>query len=157
MRTRQRNNPTKYQQLAKALVKHGYRLFSLNDAKQIDLKENLSIKDIDSALSSLEIMKRAGVKMGLGTDLLGTLHVRQSTEFTLRAKVLPAIDVLRSACMINAELLGQKGKLGCIREGAIADVLVLDGNPLEDMSVLGSGGDHISVIMQDGRFHKRTI
>jgi imidazolonepropionase-like amidohydrolase len=111
----------------------------------------------DSTQSSLEIMKKAGVKMGLGTDLLGSLHVRQSSEFTLRAKVLPAIDVLRSACVVNAELMGQTGKLGCIREGAIADLLVLDGNPLEDMSVLGSGGDRISIIMQDGRFHKRTI
>ena len=111
----------------------------------------------DSALSSLEIMKRAGVKMGLGTDLLGSLHVRQSTEFTLRAKVLPAIDVLRSACVVNAELLRQTGKLGCIRQGAFADLLVLDGNPLEDMSVLGSGGDRIPVIMKEGRFHKRAI
>jgi imidazolonepropionase-like amidohydrolase len=111
----------------------------------------------DFTLSSLEIMKRAGVKMGLGTDLLGSLHVRQSTEFTLRAKVLPPIDVLRSACVVNAELLGQSGKLGCIREGAVADLLVLDGNPLEDMSVLGSGGDRIAIIMQDGRFHKRAM
>jgi imidazolonepropionase-like amidohydrolase len=111
----------------------------------------------DSTLTSLEIMKQAGVKMGLGTDLLGSLHVRQSSEFTLRAKVLPAIDILRSACAINAELLCQTGKLGCIREGAIADVLVLDGDPLEDMSVLGSGGGRISVIMKDGRFHKRNL
>jgi hypothetical protein len=36
-------------------------------------------------------------------------------------------------------------------------VLVLDGNPLEDMSVLGSGGDRIAIIMQDGRFHKRAM
>ena len=98
----------------------------------------------DSALSSLEIMKAAGVKMGLGSDLLGTLHTRQSTEFTLRAKVLPAIDVLRSACAVNAELMGQTGKLGCIREGAYADLLVLDGNPLEDMSVLAFGGERIA-------------
>ena len=42
----------------------------------------------DSAFSTLEIMKRAGVRMGFGTDLLGSLHVRQSTEFTLRAQVL---------------------------------------------------------------------
>jgi imidazolonepropionase-like amidohydrolase len=111
----------------------------------------------DSALSSLEIMKRAGVKMGFGTDLLGALHVRQSSEFTLRAKVLPAIDVLRSACTVNADLLGQTGRLGCIREGAIADLLVVDGNPLEDISVLGSGGDRLPIIMKDGRFHKRTI
>ena len=111
----------------------------------------------DSALTSLEIMKRAGVKMGFGTDLLGALHVRQSTEFTLRAKVLPAIDVLRSACVVNAALLGETGRLGCIREGAVADLLVLDGNPFEDISVLGSGGDRLPIIMKDGRFHKRTI
>jgi imidazolonepropionase-like amidohydrolase len=112
---------------------------------------------VDSALSSLEIMKRAGVKMGFGTDLLGALHVRQCSEFTLRAKVLPAIDVLRSACAVNAELLRETGRLGCVREGAVADLLVVDGNPLEDISLLGSGGDRLPIIMKDGRFHKRTI
>jgi imidazolonepropionase-like amidohydrolase len=111
----------------------------------------------DGAFLTLEIMKRAGVRMGLGTDLLGSLHVRQSTEFTLRARVLPAIDVLSSACTVNAELLGQAGKLGCIREGAAADILVVDGNPLEDIAVLGSGGDRLSIIMKDGKFHKRAI
>src|ERR1700722_13111653 len=111
----------------------------------------------DSAFSTLEIMKRAGVKMGLGSDLLGALHVRQSTEFTLRAKVLPAIDVLRSACVVNAELLRETGNLGCIRKGAMADILVVDGNPIEDISLLGAGGDRLSIIMKDGRFHKRTI
>lgn len=111
----------------------------------------------DSSLLGLEMMKKAGVKMGYGSDLLGSLHARQCTEFTLRAKVLPTIDVLRSACVINAELLGQTGKIGCIREGATADILVVDGNPLEDLSVLASGGDHLSVIMKEGSFHKRTI
>jgi imidazolonepropionase-like amidohydrolase len=111
----------------------------------------------DSSLAGLEMMKRAGVRMGFGTDLLGSMHVRQSTEFTLRAKVLPAIDILRSVCTVNAELMGQTGKLGCIREGAMADILVVDGNPFEDISALGSGGDRLSVIMKDGKFHKRTI
>jgi len=111
----------------------------------------------ESALTGLEIMKRAGVRMGFGTDLLGSLHVRQCSEFTLRAKVLPAIDVLRSSCAVNAELLGQTGKLGGIREGAAADILVVDGNPLEDISLLGSDGERLSVILKDGRFHKRAI
>src|SRR5215469_6926133 len=111
----------------------------------------------DAALSSLEVMRKSGVKMGFGTDLLGTLHVRQSTEFTLRGSVLPAIDVLRSACVVNAELLGQSGRLGCVRQGALADLLVVDGNPLEDISVLGDGGKRIVVIMKDGKFHKRTL
>jgi imidazolonepropionase-like amidohydrolase len=111
----------------------------------------------DRGLASLEIMKKAGVKVGFGTDLLGSLHVRQSTEFTLRAQVLPAIDVLRSACSVNAELMGQAGILGSIREGAAADLLVVDGNPLEDISILAAGGDRLSVIMSEGRFHKRAI
>jgi len=111
----------------------------------------------DSAFTSLEILKSAGVKMGLGSDLLGALHVRQCTEFTLRARVLPAVDILRSACTVNAELLGQTGRLGCIRKGAVADLLVVDGNPLEDISVLGGNGERIAVILKDGRFHKRTI
>lgn len=95
--------------------------------------------------------------MGFGTDLLGALHVRQSTEFTLRGSVLPAIDVLRSACVINAELLGQSGSLGCVRQGALADLLVVNGNPLDDISLLGDGGTRISVIMKDGEFFKRTL
>ena len=111
----------------------------------------------DRAFAGLEIMKRAGVRMGLGTDLLGAQHVRQSSEFTLRAKALPAIDILRSACVINAELLGQPGRLGAIREGAAADLLVVNGNPLEDISLLAAGGEHLAVIMMDGRFHKRVI
>lgn len=111
----------------------------------------------DSALTGLEIMKRAGVKMGLGTDLLGAQHVRQCTEFTLRAQVLPAIDILRSACSINAELMGETGKLGCVRAGAAADLLLVDGNPLEDIALLARNGEALAVIMKDGKFFKRTL
>ena len=57
---------------------------------------------------------------------------------------------------MNAELLGQSGRLGTIREGAAADLLVVDGNPLEDISVLASNGERLLVIMQDSRCHKRA-
>jgi imidazolonepropionase-like amidohydrolase len=110
----------------------------------------------DRAFAGLEIMQRAGVKMGLGTDLLGAQHVRQTSEFTLRARVLPAIDILRSACAVNAELLGQTSRLGTVREGAVADLLLVDGNPLEDISLLARNGDGLVIVMQNGRIHKRT-
>jgi imidazolonepropionase-like amidohydrolase len=110
----------------------------------------------DRAFAGLEIMQRAGVKMGLGTDLLGAQHVRQTSEFMLRARVLPAIDILRSVCAVNAELLGQSGRLGTVREGAVADLLLVDGNPLEDISLLARNGDGLVIIMQNGRIHKRT-
>ena len=111
----------------------------------------------DFALAGLDIMKRAGVKMALGTDLLGAQHVRQCTEFTLRAQVLPAIDILRSACSVSADLMGETGRLGCIRKGAAADLLVVDGNPLEDIGVLARNGEALPVIMKDGKFFKRAL
>jgi imidazolonepropionase-like amidohydrolase len=111
----------------------------------------------DQALPGLELMKAAGVKMGFGSDLLGPLHTRQTTEFSLRARVLPTIDILRSACVINAEIIGEADRLGCIREGAYADLLVVDGDPLRDISVLTGNGERLAVIMSKGRFYKRTI
>jgi len=109
----------------------------------------------DRALGGLGIMRAAGVKMGLGTDLLGPLHVRQSTEFSLRAQALPAAEILRSACSVNAELLGQPGRLGCIKPGGAADLLVVNGNPLQDISLLAGGGKNLAMIVVGGQFHKR--
>jgi imidazolonepropionase-like amidohydrolase len=110
------------------------------------------------ALEGLTIMHEAGVRMGFGTDLLGPLHGYQGTEFTLRAKVLPPIEILRSACQVNAALIGQEGKLGCIAPGAYADLLVVDGDPLADISLLARpAGAGLAAIMKAGAFLKRTI
>src|SRR5690349_1623526 len=107
----------------------------------------------DHALRGLEIMKSGGVKMGFGTDLIGPQHVRQSSEFSLRGQVLQPIDILRSACSINAELLNQSRRLGAIREGAVADLLVVNGNPLENIEILAAeGGANLAAIMKDGVF-----
>lgn len=113
------------------------------------------VKDV--ALESLEILRQAGAKMGLGTDLLGAQHVRQCTEFTLRAKVLRPVEILRSACSVNAELMGKAGTLGCVRKGAAADLLLVEGNPLDDISVLARNGEGLAVIMRTGEFHKRKL
>jgi imidazolonepropionase-like amidohydrolase len=112
---------------------------------------------LERILEGVGIMERAGVKMGFGTDLLGPHHVKECTEFGLRARVQKPFQILRSACSINADLLQQSGRLGCIRPGAEADLLVVDGNPFEDISLLAENGNKLSVIMTQGRLHKRTI
>ena len=71
--------------------------------------------------------------------------------------MLSPIDILRSACVVNADLLGQAGRLGCIRKGAVADILVVDGNPLDDITLLGPNSTGIAMIMKNGKFHKRNI
>lgn len=105
---------------------------------------------LDAGLASLEICKKAGVSIGFGTDLLGETHKYQNEEFTIRAEALSAIDILRSATVTNAEILGQSGKLGCVSTGAIADLLVVNGNPLDDLSVLANQGRKIELVMKEG-------
>lgn len=113
-------------------------------------------KVYDRSLEGLKIMKRAGVKMGFGTDLLGAQHTRQGSEFTLRSQVLTPFDILHSATAVNAEILQMQGKLGVIKPGAYADLLVVDGNPLENIDLLAANGLHLTHIMIDGRFVKRS-
>ena len=70
---------------------------------------------------------------------------------------MPAIDVIRSATLIGAEVVRQEGKLGTIQPGAYADLLVVDGDPLKDLSLFQDGGPKLSVIMKAGKFHKNTL
>ena len=116
------------------------------------------IEDVrEVGLRSLEIAREAGVEIGYGTDLLGACHEHQSDEFTIRARVLPPLEVLRSATSTNARLLNRAGELGTIAEGAIADLLLVDGDPLRDLALLQGQGRHLSLIMQGGRLHKSTL
>ncbi|MBY0337417.1 MAG: amidohydrolase family protein [Acetobacteraceae bacterium] len=105
-------------------------------------------------LESLEVMHRAGLPMAFGTDLLGPMHRRQSEEFVIRGRVLPAIEVIRSATTVAAALLRMEGRIGCVAEGAYADLIVVEGDPLADLSVLSGQGERLSHIMQGGRFFK---
>jgi imidazolonepropionase-like amidohydrolase len=103
---------------------------------------------------ALEILAKAGVKMALGTDLLGESHRHQSEELRIRAGILGNGAALQQATVNAAELLNMSGQLGVVKAGAIADLLLVDGNPLNDMSCLLGQGDHIQVIMKDGKFYK---
>jgi imidazolonepropionase-like amidohydrolase len=109
----------------------------------------------ETGLGSLEILRRAGVKIGYGTDLLGPMHRYQSREFVIRAEAMPAFDIIRSATTVNAELLNRAGELGVVAPGARADLIVVDGDPLADISLLDGQGEHLSYIMKGGVFYKR--
>ncbi len=98
------------------------------------------------ALSGMESMRRAGVKIGFGTDLLGVSHVQQCREFSIRREVFTPLEILRQATSVNADLLMQKDRLGCISSGAHADLLVVDGDPLKDIELLAAGGRNLRVI-----------
>lgn len=108
-------------------------------------------------LESLGILSEAGVTMAYGTDLLGAMHRHQSEEFVIRGRILPAIEVIRSATVNAAELIGMPGKIGVIKPDAYADFIVVDGDPLADLSLLTGQGRHMPVIMKNGEFIKNEL
>ncbi|CAH1651203.1 metal-dependent hydrolase family protein [Chelatococcus asaccharovorans] len=116
------------------------------------------IEDVRAqGLAALEILYNANVMMAYGSDLLGEMHRHQSDEFLLRRDVLPAIEVIRSATINAAKVVRQEGKLGVVAPGAHADLIVVDGNPLKDMSLLTGQGKHMPAIMKAGHFVKNEL
>ena len=112
---------------------------------------------MDAGMAALELADRSGVKIAYGTDLLGSMHRHQSNEFTLRSRVQAPADIIRSATTVAAGLFGLAGRIGVVEEGARADLLVVDGNPLEDLTLLQDQGRHMPAIMKDGVFYKNEL
>ena len=108
-------------------------------------------------MESLEVLRHAGVTMAFGTDLLGETQVRQNEEFAIRARVLPSAAVLAAATTIAARLIGMEGQLGVVAPGAIADLLVVDGDPLADVALLADPARNVRLVMQQGRIHRDDL
>lgn len=105
----------------------------------------------EQGLDAIRICRAEGVALGFGTDLLGPHHRLQREEFRLRSAVETPFETLQSATSVNAALLNMAGRLGVIARGAFADFLVIDGNPLEDIGLLGTDSIAIRQIWSRGR------
>jgi imidazolonepropionase-like amidohydrolase len=110
-----------------------------------------------AGVEMLGICRTAGARMGFGTDLMGEMEYAQSYEFTIRGRVERPVDVLKSATTVNAEILQQAGRLGEIRPGALADIIVCDGDPLRDITLLSEPEKNLRMIMKDGAVHKSDL
>jgi imidazolonepropionase-like amidohydrolase len=115
--------------------------------------------------TSLKFAKKYDLKVAFGTDLWGPRIYEITKEFTYRKKYFSNIEILKQATSLNGELLRLTGKLnpypqgpiGVIEKGAYADLLVVDGNPLEQIELLTKPKENIKVIMKDGVIYKNTL
>jgi imidazolonepropionase-like amidohydrolase len=127
-------------------------------------KYNSAVKNFQSLYKRA---KKIGVKMTFSTDLFSSMAMQsqQPLEFTARAPYFTPYEILVQATSNGAELLGYSGKLhpyrdgplGVIQEGAYADMLIVDGNSLEDISILTKPDENLALIMKDGKIYKNTI
>lgn len=117
-------------------------------AKVSDVREH--------GLERLGKMHEAGVLMGYGSDLLGGMQTEQSGEFTLRGRYIPADAVIRSATVDAARVLRMEGWIGTIAPGAYADIIAIDGNPLENLELLTEQGAHMPLLLKGGEAVKKA-
>ena len=105
-------------------------------------------------------------KIAFGSDFVGTPETKklQLQEFTNRMMWFSAAEILRQATATNGELMAlcgprnpYPGKLGVIEEGALADLLLFDGNPLDDLTIVTLPEKHLDLIMKDGEIYKNEI
>jgi imidazolonepropionase-like amidohydrolase len=118
------------------------------------------IRKIDEArevgIRALRYGYEAGVKIASGSDLLGPLQDRKARELEIKTEVMSPMESLLSATKTNAELFGMEAQIGTVEGGKLADLLVVEGNPLEDIAVL-QDEKNLKIIMKGGRIVKNGL
>jgi imidazolonepropionase-like amidohydrolase len=129
------------------------------EGKSYNVPEDV-IRKIDEArelgIQALRFAREAGVKIASGSDLLGPLQDRKARELEIKTEVLSPMESLVSATKTNASLFGMEDEIGTVEEGKLADLLVVDGNPLENIAVLQKKSN-LKLIMKGGRAFKSEL
>ena len=136
-------------------------MFPPGSDERAKAQEVLAATDTAYALA-----KKYKLKTAFGTDILFSpaLAQRQGALLAKLARWYTPAEALVMATGTNAQLLAMSGKrnpypgkLGVVEEGALADLLLVDGNPLEDIKLVANPGKNFVLIMKDGRIYKNTL
>ncbi|MEX1254546.1 MAG: amidohydrolase family protein [Dehalococcoidia bacterium] len=103
---------------------------------------------------AVRIAQEAGVPIGSGSDLLALMQPFKTTELTLKARVLGNMGALISATRTNAQLFRMEDRIGTVEEGKRADLIGVQGNPVDDIAVLESP-ENVKLVMKRGAVMKR--
>lgn len=129
------------------------------EGKSYNVPEDV-IRKIEEArelgIRALSFAYEAGVRIASGSDLLGPLQDRKARELEIKTEVLSPMESLVSATKTNASLFGMEDEIGTVEEGKLADLLVVDGNPLENIAVLQKKSN-LKLIMKGGRAFKSEL
>jgi len=120
---------------------------------------------LDGYENVMKLAKKHGVKMGFGTDAAAQMVNTILYEFEQRSKFFTPVEMLKQATSTNAELLRfsnsrdpyREAPLGVVQEGAWADVLVYDANPLQDIKVVATPQEHLKVVVKGGKVYKNEL
>ena len=108
-------------------------------------------------IEAVRIARAEGVPVVFGTDLLGHMHERQNGEFDLRLQAMGPVEALQSATIVAAHLMRQEGRIGELVAGAFADLLIVEGDPTQELSMLTRPEEGIRLVMQGGRTVRSSL
>ncbi len=108
------------------------------------------------SLDSVQVATAAGVKIGSGSDLLAVMQPYKTMELSLKAQVMGPMAAIVSATRTNAELFGLADKLGTVETGKWADIIVVDGNPLDDIERLRDK-NNVKLVLKQGTVLKNLL
>ena len=111
----------------------------------------------EKAEQSLEIAFKAGVKIGSGSDLLGPMQIYKGGELELQAKIMGPMGALMAATRTNSEIIRQQDNLGTIEPGKLADLILVKGDPLKDISIIKDYASNILLIIKEGEVYKNIL
>ena len=114
------------------------------------------LQAVESAVHrSIEIMGETGVKVGSGSDIVGPLQDRRGREFPNKAKFMSPAEAIATATTANAELFYMEDRIGTVEVGKDADLILVEGRPLDEIAVLAEP-DRIVAVIKGGRVYKDT-
>lgn len=131
---------------------------SVNRLKQIEMRSGTD--------TAYELAKKYNIKTAWGTDCLFDLKLsrREGAQLAKMTRWYTPFEVLKMATSTNGELLAMSGnrnpypkKLGVIEENAYADIIIVDGNPMEDINLVADPDNNFVLIMKDGIVYKNTL
>lgn len=120
--------------------------------KMIDKIDKAKVRGLDS----LKVARAAGLKICSGSDVLSSMQPFKSMELGLKAQVLGNHEAILSATRTNAELFGMSDQIGTIEVGKLADLILVNGNPLDDIAVL-QDATNVVYVMRDGQAFKNLL
>ena len=121
---------------------------------------------VNGTENAYKLAKKYNIKLAFGTDILfdPKLAKRQGAQLAKMVKWFTPFEVLKMATSDNASLLEMSGprnpykrKLGVIEEGAFADLILVDGNPLENINLVSNPDKNFVLIMKNGEVIKNII
>jgi imidazolonepropionase-like amidohydrolase len=135
-------------------------------ARMSPLSQKKALEVFAGTENAYKLAKKYGIKTAWGADILGDPGAasRQGQYLAMMTRWYTPAEALKMATADNGELMALSGfinpypgRLGVVEIGALADLLLVDGNPLDDINLVANPGKNFVVIMKDGKIYKNTL